>query len=126
MPDEDILNAKKREVHTVFGMKNVLANPTLIQRTSECWKCVKLFYCQYLSVCSENTFSNGLPRSGCRYLILPHFQQRTSASSCRGSIAVGIVSGWASCGIYETIKNVTIKIPKAEKKEAEQTEEPKE
>ena len=24
MPDEDIISAKKREVHTVFGMKNVL------------------------------------------------------------------------------------------------------
>ncbi|MBR4472499.1 MAG: phage holin family protein [Oscillospiraceae bacterium] len=31
------------------------------------------------------------------------------------AIAVGIVSGWASCGVYETIKNVTIKIPQAEK-----------
>ena len=33
------------------------------------------------------------------------------------AIAVGIVSGWASCGLYETIKNVTVKIPKADKEE---------
>ena len=35
------------------------------------------------------------------------------------SIAVGIVSGWASVGIYETWKNVTQKIPQAEKKTEE-------
>ncbi len=29
------------------------------------------------------------------------------------AIAVGIVSGWASCGIYETWKNIAIKIPQA-------------
>ena len=40
------------------------------------------------------------------------------------SIAVGIVSGWASVGIYETWKNLAIKIPKAEKQE--QVEEKKE
>jgi len=54
--------------------------------------------------------------------VMPEFP----AQDVLTAIAVGIVSGWASCGIYETIKNVTIKIPKAEKKEAEQTEEPKE
>ena len=31
------------------------------------------------------------------------------------AIAVGIVSGWAACGVYETLKNVMIKIPQAEK-----------
>ena len=40
------------------------------------------------------------------------------------AIAVGIVSGWASCGIYETWKNLAIKIPKAEKKEADQEDIP--
>ena len=42
------------------------------------------------------------------------------------AIAVGIVSGWASCGIYETWKNVAIKIPQAEKQEAKQEAEKKE
>lgn len=40
------------------------------------------------------------------------------------AIAVGIVSGWSSVGIYETWKNIAIKIPKAEKQE--QAEEKKE
>ena len=40
------------------------------------------------------------------------------------AIAVGIVSGWASCGVYETWKNVTIKIPKAEKQKEEQEDIP--
>jgi len=38
------------------------------------------------------------------------------------SIAVGIVSGWASVGIYETWKNVTVKIPNAGKHEDQKTE----
>ncbi len=40
------------------------------------------------------------------------------------AIAVGIVSGWASVGLYETWKNVTIKIPKAEKQKEEQEDIP--
>ena len=36
------------------------------------------------------------------------------------AIAVGIVSGWGSVGIYETWKNLAIKIPKAEKQEQEE------
>ena len=40
------------------------------------------------------------------------------------SIATGIVSGWASVGIYETWKNLAIKIPKAEKQQTEQEDVP--
>ena len=40
------------------------------------------------------------------------------------AIAVGIVSGWASCGIYETWKNLAIKIPQSEKQKEEQEDIP--
>jgi len=40
------------------------------------------------------------------------------------AIAVGIVSGWAACGVYETLKNVMIKIPQAEKQNADQEDVP--
>ena len=43
--------------------------------------------------------------------VMPDFP----ANNVLAAIAVGIVSGWASCGVYETIKNVTVKIPQAEK-----------
>lgn len=36
------------------------------------------------------------------------------------AIAVGIVSGWGAVGVYETWKNLAIKIPKAEKQEQEE------
>lgn len=45
--------------------------------------------------------------------IMPEFP----AHDILTSIAVGIVSGWASVGLYETWKNVTVKIPRAEKQE---------
>ncbi len=50
--------------------------------------------------------------------IMPEFP----AHDILTAIAVGIVSGWASVGLYETWKNVTIKIPKAEKEEPKQAE----
>lgn len=50
--------------------------------------------------------------------IMPEFP----AHDILTSIAVGIVSGWASVGLYETWKNVTVKIPRAEKQEEEQKE----
>lgn len=50
--------------------------------------------------------------------IMPGFP----ANDILTSIAVGIVSGWASCGIYETWKNVTVKIPNAGKHEEETKE----
>ena len=40
------------------------------------------------------------------------------------AIAVGIVSGWASVGLWETLKNVTIKIPNAEKQKEIKPEDP--
>lgn len=40
------------------------------------------------------------------------------------AIAIGIVSGWASVGLWETLKNITIKIPAAWKKEEAQPEDP--
>ena len=40
------------------------------------------------------------------------------------AIAVGIVSGWASVGLWETLKNVTIKIPNAEKQKETKPEDP--
>ena len=52
--------------------------------------------------------------------VMPEFP----ANNILAAIAVGIVSGWASCGVYETIKNVTVKIPKAEKQEEEQKDVP--
>ena len=54
--------------------------------------------------------------------VMPEFP----AQDVLTAIAVGIVSGWASVGIYETWKNVTIKIPKAEKQAEEPKDEPKE
>ena len=45
--------------------------------------------------------------------LMPEFP----ASDILTAIAVGIVSGWASVGIYETWKNVTVKIPNAGKHE---------
>lgn len=62
MSDEDILSAKKREGHTVFGMKNVLANPTLIQRTNECWKCVgnALGYLKFCLVFLNRSSNSGI------------------------------------------------------------------
>ena len=50
--------------------------------------------------------------------IMPEFP----AHDILTSIAVGIVSGWASVGLYETWKNVTVKIPRAGKQEEEQKE----
>ena len=36
------------------------------------------------------------------------------------AIAIGIVSGWAATGLYETWKNVTVKIPQAAGKHEEE------
>ena len=52
--------------------------------------------------------------------VMPEFP----ANNILAAIAVGIVSGWASCGVYETIKNITVKIPQAEKQNAEREESP--
>ncbi len=54
--------------------------------------------------------------------IMPEFP----AHDILTSIAVGIVSGWGAVGVYETWKNLAIKIPKEEKPNEEPMEAPEE